>query len=456
MSPNESSNIMAINSSINNNTNELSSYNGDGNFFSIDDMNKPLIQGEIEEDKSSFEDRLKNLQSERDFNFDRINNQKLSPPDKIQTQSQDNERQQMIMMEQQKQMMMEQQKQMMMEQQKQNINQPNNDNILMEKLLNRLNKYEENENSVSSNSELLSKLELLTNENINMKKEFDQISNLKTRIADEFTELNKKNEMIQTNLQILNQRELELNTKESEIKQLIHSYRPILNSRFYQMNVSSDENKSAYSYFFNKIDNIIGIKIISYSVPQARYNITSNNNKLSINESIIEIPNGKYSIENLIEVLNKNVKDLSGIDLNFKLNVNQRINIESNQDFTIKDTLLKNINLGILNTDNVIEEDEKFIIKGSNTWDLRLEDKLFLYFKNINDDPISIIYMNGNSESQIEFEDPIELNKLDIELRDSYGNLYDFNNLSHSINLQLELTNQFSEIKYNSEKQESI
>ena len=64
--------------------------------------------------------------------------------------------------------------------------------------------------------------------------------------------------------------------------------------------------------------------------------------------------------------------------------------------------------------------------------------------------------MNGNSESQIEFEDPIELNKLDIELRDSFGNLYDFNNLSHSINLQLELTNQFSEIKYNSEKQDSI
>ncbi len=32
---------------------------------------------------------------------------------------------------------------------------------------------------------------------------------------------------------------------------------------------------------------------------------------------------------------------------------------------------------------------------------------------------------------------------LDVEMRDSFGNLYDFNNLPHSINLQLELTNQF-------------
>ena len=81
---------------------------------------------------------------------------------------------------------------------------------------------------------------------------------------------------------------------------------------------------------------------------------------------------------------------------------------------------------------------------------------MFLYFKNINDDPISIIYLNGTSEAQIQFEDPVELDNLDVELRDTYGNLYDFNNLPHSINLQLELTNQFlldtsTEINYNND-----
>ena len=79
-----------------------------------------------------------------------------------------------------------------------------------------------------------------------------------------------------------------------------------------------------------------------------------------------------------------------------------------------------------------------------NWYILFLEDKLFLYFKNINDDPISIVYFNGNTESNIQFEEPIELSKLDVELRDMNGNLYDFNNLSHTINLQLELINQFS------------
>jgi len=67
-----------------------------------------------------------------------------------------------------------------------------------------------------------------------------------------------------------------------------------------------------------------------------------------------------------------------------------------------------------------------------------------LYLTNINDDPIAIVYFNGNCESQIQFEEPIELSQLDIELRDENGNLYDFNNLKHTINLQLELTNQFN------------
>jgi hypothetical protein len=33
--------------------------------FSLDNIDKPLVDGEIEEDKSSFEDRLKRLQSDR-------------------------------------------------------------------------------------------------------------------------------------------------------------------------------------------------------------------------------------------------------------------------------------------------------------------------------------------------------------------------------------------------------
>ena len=59
--------------------------------------------------------------------------------------------------------------------------------------------------------------------------------------------------MITSNMQIMNQRELELNNRESEVTQLINSYKQILNSRFYQMNVTSKDNNSKYSYYFNNI-----------------------------------------------------------------------------------------------------------------------------------------------------------------------------------------------------------
>ena len=49
-----------------NNNNELGSYSGGDDYFSFDDMNKPLVQNDIVEDNSSFEDRLKKLQSDRD------------------------------------------------------------------------------------------------------------------------------------------------------------------------------------------------------------------------------------------------------------------------------------------------------------------------------------------------------------------------------------------------------
>ena len=211
-------------------------------------------------------------------------------------------------------------------------------------------------------------------------------------------------------------------------------------------------------------------------MPYPRYNISGNNNILKYqygngeDDSII-LNNGKYSIENLIEKINLEFTKRE-INIKFKLNINQKITIESDKEFKLLDNNLKNITLGI--TENDIckkkesqnnksndqkeesndQEKETFVINGSNLWDLRIDDKLFLYFKNINDEPISIVYLNGTSEAQIQFEEPIELDMLDVEMRDYLGNLYDFNNLPHSINLQLELTNQFvldnSNVEYES------
>ena len=210
------------------------------------------------------------------------------------------------------------------------------------------------------------------------------------------------------------------------------------------MNVSSKDKTSKYNYYFNKLDNVISLKIVSYSMPIPRYNIDKNNNilKYSLKEELKEliIPKGKYTISQLLEYLNRNS------ELNFKLNINQKVSVESTESFVLKECNLVNSTLGINKEDNIEELDNKFLVNASDTWDLRLHDKLFLYFTNINNDPVSIIYLNGHGESQIQFEESIELSHLDIELRDINNNLYDFNNLNHSINLQLELVNQFNEI----------
>ena len=417
-SQNNNTGISAINSQDQTNTNELGSYSGGDNYFSFDDMNKPLVKNEIVEDNSSFEDRLKRLQSERtDLPVPSSNSQ---PPTQGQQQEQMQRQQETVSSNEQQ----------------------------LKNLLNRLNDLE----SKNNNNLDLNQINELKNENTKLKNEIEQMKSLKEKISIEFTELNKKNELIQSNMQIMNQRELELNNRENNILQLVNNYKQILNSRFYQMNVSSKDNTSKYSYFFNNISNIISIKIISYSIPQARYNIDMNNNLfkykiISENNDDVEniekeiiIPKGKYSIEQLIEYLNEKS------ELKFSIGINQKITILSDNNFSIENNNLTNGTLGFTENVESIKEELKYILVASNTWDLRLHDKLFLYITNINEDPISIIYFNGNCESQIQFEEPIELSKLDIELKDSYGNLYDFNNLKHSINLQFELTNQFNEL----------
>jgi len=451
-----SNDSMAFNGNFtNSNSNELSSYNesGGSGFTSIDEMNKPLIQGEIVEDNASFEDRLKRLQSERDNFVTDI------PPQQQQQQQQQQKEETFKRQQQQQQQQQQETFRRQREQQTKVRDDESEDSnsTMMNMLLQRLNNLENSNSSNVSSQEINN----LREENKRLQEEINQIQGIKSRISNEFEDLNKKNEEIQTSMQKLNQRELELNSRENEIKVLINNYKQILNSRFYQMNLTSKDNKSNYKYYFNKVDNIVAIKIISYSMPYPRYNISGNNNILKYKyddkeEESILLDNGKYSIENLIEKINFEFEKKE-INIKFKLNINQKITVESDKDFKLLDNNLKNITLGIDQND-ICEKKENdsidtFVLDGSNLWDLRVEDKLFLYFKNINDDPISIVYLNGTSEAQIQFEEPIELDILDVELRDSYGNLYDFNNLPHSINLQLELTNQFvldnSNLEYN-------
>ena len=71
-------------------------------------------------------------------------------------------------------------------------------------------------------------------------------------------------------------------------------------------------------------------------------------------------------------------------------------------------------------------------------FDLRIDNKVYLFFTNISDSPISIITPNTNIyDSEIMFDNPVKIDFLDISFKDANNNDYNFYNISHYINLNL-------------------
>ena len=131
--------------------------------------------------------------------------------------------------------------------------------------------------------------------------------------------------MMKINNSILNQREIELNRKEVEIKQLLESYVNINNMKNISLNINFSESK--YNFKFDKLDNIVNISLVNYSLPNIRHNITNNNNilryKIKSNMKEIIIPNGRYNIELLLEKLKND-------DFKIYLDFDDKVIISSN------------------------------------------------------------------------------------------------------------------------------
>ncbi len=113
--------------------------------------------------------------------------------------------------------------------------------------------------------------------------------------------------------------------------------------------------------------------------------------------------------------------------------MSQKVQIISESNFNIVPTTLSIINLGFksnYNNNNTYFAD--------TIYDLRINNKVYLYFKNISNEPISIIMPNTNIyDSEILFENPVKLNHLDIAFKDENENDYNFYNISHYIHLNL-------------------
>jgi hypothetical protein len=180
---------------------------------------------------------------------------------------------------------------------------------------------------------------------------------------------------------------------------------------------------------------------MSYSLPAVRFNITNDNNnifkfKIDGVETIVEVPSGKYDIADLIYRLNELL-----LEYNIKLSISieQKIIIESDNNFELIETNMIKYNLGFTKIG-------EYVIKNNyiseNVWDLRIDDKVYLYLSNLEDEtPFGVLYFTGHSVSQFKFQNPFNLNKLDIIFKNSYGGLYNFHNLPHILSFLIEKIN---------------
>jgi hypothetical protein len=319
-----------------------------------------------------------------------------------------------------------------------------------------------NQNDVQKNTQIskettLNKPEvskmLSANKNIDVKKiqdtlkklgmvEFSQVQNLitentllKLRIKELST---KNNEVPENNLDLekLKEKEKILIKKEEELKSLIKNYNYVYGTTNVQLDISPSESKSIFNFTCNSIENVIGIKLMSYSIPQSRYNIEDGKNNLfkaKFENDIFEIkiPSGKYTIEELVKGLNKNEK------IKFNLNLEEKIEINSDNTFDISITPLSKEVLGFTSS----QIGQNFYV-ADRVWDLRIEEKAYLFLNNIDDTtPFALLYPNNQGNYQIKFEQPTTIDNLELVFKDSKGRLFNFNGLNYSINIQLEIIN---------------
>jgi hypothetical protein len=140
-------------------------------------------------------------------------------------------------------------------------------------------------------------------------------------------------------------------------------------------------------------------------------------------DKAIKVRKGMYNIETLLNELNQNE------DLNFSVDIQQKITIKSNNNFVILPNNFTN-KLGF----NYIPEGNITTITASRIYDLRPISKLYLFIKNINSDkPVSILNFNGTGVCDLKFNEPITLSNLDLQFYTDENALYDFNEMYYNL-----------------------
>jgi hypothetical protein len=231
-------------------------------------------------------------------------------------------------------------------------------------------------------------------------------------------------------LQQLNEMKQLMNSLKYENEHLKNQMMNKKSIRTLQLDINKTQSK--YNFQFNPINKIVGLKLLSYNLPQPIYNIFDVCHfiyKINEIEQHIVIPKGNYQIDSLLNCLNNNN------DLIFSIDFTQKVSIKSkdeNAPFQILPTYIS-FKLGFINTPllNLVVADKLY--------DLRLPSKLSLYVKNINStEPLCILNFNNNSICNLQFQNPLSLSNLDLEFH--FDNvLYNFNDLHYNLSFALDI-----------------
>jgi hypothetical protein len=319
-----------------------------------------------------------------------------------------------------------------------------NDNIqLKPQNTNQLSKSLFNKNlDISKIQNTLKKLGMVDAQEVeNIKKENEMLKNQMEYLSENKLDLIKQE--ITLEFAKLNEKEILISKKAEEMKLLMKKYHYLYGTTNIQLDISPSEPHSDFSFEFGPVENIIGMKLMSYSIPQPRYNIESGKNNIfqikNTDNEIIELilNSGKYVIDNLIKKLNSKSEKYK-----FELNDEQLIEIKSEESFEIISTPLSKEILGF--TLSCTEKNEYISVK---PWDLRIEEKIFLFINNLDDStPYAVLYTNNQGNYQFKFEEPILLDRLELSFKDSKGRPFNFYGLPYSLNIQLEINNPIEEL----------
>ncbi len=207
------------------------------------------------------------------------------------------------------------------------------------------------------------------------------------------------------------------------------------------------------------------LELISYDFPLTSNNVNETNNKIYFkfedlnkdiklvnNESdsedipiddsddinIMTIPHGNYDVSNLIKKLNKLGK-MHNLIFSYNKNTS-KVTIKSEEPFSLyrKENNILNI-LGYDNS-NILTNDS--IYSGNLPYDLRKCNYIYIHLNNISENEFAIVNTDTSKKGTYFMNtESIKLDKLDIEIKDEFGNLMDFCNLSFKLELNIIFAN---------------